>query len=238
MFDLTRTRYFLTKEVPVAPGATIANEGAVLKTVLVNGSETVQLVEGVSATEAIAGFSVNNAIVPGTANITETALVSSASFVQLSHGNLVAGQVYVYDVTGAAALTIVAATATPGANEVAVNTIAGQLTVAGARAGHTLQVRYRYTYTAFEQTAILGQRPINMQSNSALGTSTYIRGFGELYTDQYDVTVDFSAVSGVLYAGANGLITTDNSKTPIPGSRVVHVPSAADPFLGLTFNLA
>lgn len=236
-FDLNRTRYFLTKEVPVAPGASIPVEGAVLKQVRVNGLENAALTAGDSTSEAIIGFSVNNDIVPGTEIVTETVVVPASGIVQLKHGNLQTGTVWVYNTTDAASLAVVLS-GNPTSVQVLAGLVAGQLTFNAAALGDTVQVRYRYALTALEQEMKYGGRPVNMRANTAQGTITYIRGFGELYTDQYDTTVDFSAAT-TLYADANGLVTTTSSgKTAIPGARVVSLPTAADPFLGISFNLA
>ena len=240
MFDLSRTRYSLTQEYPVVPAATVLNEGAITKDVLVNGVANTQLTDGLSATEPISGFSINNNIVPGTQVYFETDTVpaTSAYTVQLANGSLVSGQVYVYDVTAAAALTVV--TSTPLSGQAWVNLTSGLVTFNASAAGHSIQFVYRWNLTVIQQTIIYRQRPVNAASNTAQGTITVGRGNGNLFTDQYDVTQNFSNVNGLLYAGPNGLITvsTAGSYTPIPGSRVIHVPTAADPFLGLTFNLA
>lgn len=237
MFDLTRTRYSLTEELPLAPGANVAEEGAIVKSILVSGKAAAQLTDGASATEPISGFSINNSLVPDQRVIIETATVPAAGAytVQLSHGSLVSGQVYVYNVTGSAALTVVAGA--PAAGQVQVNLVSGLLTFNVAQAGISIQARYRYNLTAVERDIIFRQRPVNGKSNTAALTITVGRGNGNLFTDQFDVTKDFSAVTAV-FADANGLVTTDNTKTPINGARVINVPTAADPFLGITFNLA
>lgn len=236
-FDLARTRYSLTEELPLAPGVAINEEGAVVKAILVSGKSAAQLTEGTSATESIIGFSENNALVPDQDIVVETAVVpaSGAATVQLSHGNLVTGQVYVYDVTTAAPLAVVAGA--PAAGQVQVNLVSGLLTFNAAQAGQSIQVRYRYNLTVQQRDIIYRQRPVNAKSNTAALTITVLRGNGNLFTDQYDVTKDFSTAT-TLYADANGLITTDNTKTPILGSRVINVPTAADKFLGFAFNLA
>ena len=108
-FDLTRTKYFYTKEVPVAPTKTIAHEGAVIKGVLVAGNEAADLTAGDSATEAIIGFSENSNVIEGQRIAIETGAVpaSGAYTIQLSHGDLVSGQVRVYDVTNSAELAVI-----------------------------------------------------------------------------------------------------------------------------------
>jgi hypothetical protein len=238
MFDLTRARYTYTKEVPVVAGAEIENEGAFAKIVLVNGAEAAELATG-AAGEAIGGFTINSNIVPGERVIvdTDTVPAQGAAVVRLSNGNLVAGQILALDVAAGTVLTVVT-TGVPTATQVLVDYKAGTLTFNAAMAGKVVQVRYRYALTVQEQAIIFRQRPINFGQNTAAGTITLARGIGEVYTDQYDVTVDFSQHVGELYVTAGGLVTTDNAGSAIPGSRVTKVPTAADPFLGLTFTIA
>lgn len=238
-FDLTRTRYFYTKEVPVAPAATIAHEGAVAKAVLSNGEETALLTAGDSATEAISGFTLNSNLIESQRVVFEAGAVPAVApyTVQLAHGNIVSGQVLVYNVTAGSNMTVVGGA--PAAGEVQVNLVSGLLTFNVAQAGAVLQIRYKYNLSALESILFNGERPVNAKANSAAGTITLIQGNGELYTDQYDVTKDFSAIVGVVFADANGIITTTSAgKSPITGSRVIHVPTAADPFLGIKFDLA
>jgi len=238
MFDLSRTKYFFTKEVPAVPGATtISNEGAVLKATRVDGKECAQLTEGTGTTEAIIGFSVNNNLVPGQEVVTETVEVPAGLVASLKQASLVSGSVLAYNVTDSSALTVVAGTPA-NTGEVKVDLVHGTATFYAGMDEKVVQFRYRYSLNNLEQEMKFGGRPVNMKSNSARDTITYIRGFGELYTDQYDTTKDYSTATA-LYADANGLITTTSSgKTLIPGARVVSVPTAADPFLGIAFNLA
>lgn len=236
-FDLTRTRYFLTKEVAVAPGHEVSAEGGVLKQIRTNGVENAALTEGNGTAEVIIGFSDNNNLVIGVEIVTETVVVPASGVVTLKHANLVPASVWGYNATDAANLTEIPS-GSPTTAQFVVNSVQGVLTLNVGLAGKTLQVRYKYNLSAIEQQLKYGGRPVNMRSNSEIGTITVIRGFGEIYTDQYDTTVDFSAATA-LYATAGGLITTTaTDNTVIPGARVVSVPSAADSFLGLTFNLA
>jgi hypothetical protein len=238
-FDLTRTKYFYTKEVPVAPTETVEHEGAVIKGILVAGEEAGKLTEGTSNAESIIGFSENSNLIESQRIAFETGAVPAAGAytLQLAHGDIVSGQIRVYDATNAVELTVIT-TGNPAAGEVLVSLVSGLLTFNVAKAGVALQIRYKYNLSQTESTLFNGERPVNAKANTAQNTITVIRGHGELYTDQYDVTKDFSAVVGNVFAGANGIITTDNAKTPIAGSRVVHVPTAADRYLGIAFDLA
>jgi len=71
------------------------------------------------------------------------------------------------------------------------------------------------------------------QPNDTLGSSkiTVVTGDALLFTDQYDPTQTF-ALNSTLYSDANSLWTTSNAYTSACG-RVVKVPTASDPFLGV-----
>lgn len=236
-FDLTRTRYFLTKEVPVAPGHSVTVEGAVLKQIRTNGLENAALTEGAGGAEVIIGFSENNNLVLTQEIVTETVVVPASGIVSLKNANLVEGTIWGYNATDAASLSPITS-GSPTTSQFLPAAVQGQITLNTGLAGKTVQFRYKYTMTAIQQEMKYGGRPVNMRSNTDVGTITVIRGFGEIYTDQYDTTVDFSAATA-LYATANGVITTvATNNTVIPGARVISVPSASDSFLGLTFNLA
>jgi hypothetical protein len=235
-FDLTRTRYFLTSEVPVAPGHSIAVEGGVLKQIRTNGLENAALTEGI-ANEVIIGFSENNNLVIGVEIVTETIVVPTTGVVSLKQASIIDGTVWAYDASNAAALSEISS-GSPTSAQFLLNPVQGIITLNTSLAGITLQVRYKYNLTALQQLQKYGGRPVNMRSNTDVGTVTVIRGFGNMYTDQYDTTVDFSSAT-TLYATAGGIVTNTagSNNTVIPGARVISVPTAADPFLGFTFNL-
>jgi hypothetical protein len=238
MIDLTRTRYTYTKEVPVVAGADFENEGAFAAIQLLNGKEAADVATGAS-TEVVGGFTLNSNIVPGERVLVDTDTVPSQGLavVRLSAGNIIAGQILVVDVTTGTALAPITSGA-PTAAQVLVDLRAGTLTFNAGAAGHLVQARYRQALTVAEKEIIFRQRPVNFSQNTHAGTITLGRGLGEVYTDQYDVTVDFASHVGPLYMGVNGLVTTANTGAEIPGSRITQLPTAADPFLGLTFTIA
>src|ERR1035437_2895811 len=238
-YNLDLTHYSSTFERPFVPGTSIPAEGLVLKAVLVGGVENAQVTAGGSTSEVIIGFSHNRSINPTTQVVIEDTLVIPASpgpyVVQLQHTNLVSGSVMVWDVAGAVAMTLGSSGSTDHAT---VNTSLGQITFYSGDAGKAIVVTYVYQLTAIQAQQTFWQAPINTPNPAYNGNIVVLAGNGEMWTDQYDTSVSYASVS-TLYAGANGVITsTQGSNTPIPGSRVVSVPSSSSTWLGFRFNLA
>lgn len=240
------TFYARSKESKVTSGVEITNEGLVLVQVKENGLETVRPSLGTSASEVIVGFSANTSLRPTTRVEQEYGVVPSASVytIQLSQVLLVTGSLRVVKTSDNTALTVVT-TGTPNTGEVLVNTTTGLLTFNVAQAGIEVFVTYRRTLSADELPFTVRQPAINAGGNSATGSISVIRGSGELHTDMFDTTQDYSTAT-TLYAGVGGLVTSDSTtKTPINGSRMITAPSASSTgdlrfgaMIGFAFNLA
>lgn len=235
MFDLKRTYYSDVKDRNVASGAVIEYEGRALIGALESGVEVASYSAGGSTSERFIGFSLNTSIVDDQAAFIETVIVGTASplSVNLSHGNLVASSIRVYNVTEAAAYS--AGDPTMTATAFSINTTTGVLTVGANGSGDTFTVSYRYTLTAKEQQIVRRQRPVNAAATTLFGQVGVIRGQGEIYTDQWDTSLDWSSATNV-YTAANGLLSTNSAGTLV--GRVISIPSAADPFLGVAFITA
>lgn len=239
------TFYDRSKAVPAASGVEINDEGLVMVQVLESGVEHVQPSLGTSANEVILGFSSNTSYRPTTRVEQESATVPAASTytVQLSKVLLVSGSLRVVNTATNAALTVV--TTTPSTGEVQVNYTTGLLTFNSAQASINVYVTYRRSLTADEIAFTVRQPAINAGTGNALGLINVIRGNGEISTDMFDTTADYSTAT-TLYAGANGLVTSvSSSHSPIPGSRMVTAPSASvtgdlrfGAMITLAFNLA
>ena len=236
-YDLARTTYQNTIERPVVTGVEIPAEGLVLKSVIVGDSEHLRTTEGLTG-EVIVGFSHNNNLSITTEIVIEDSLSVPATpgpyTIQLSHPSIVPGSIRVHDVAGAADL--VAGSTASG--HFTIDTTLGLLTFNVAEQGKAVIVTYRRYLTAIEAQIKYRQRPINAPDASFNGNVVALVGSGEIYTDQYDTSVSYDGVS-TLYGGANGVITSvSTGHTAIPGSRIVKLPTAASPFIGLRFNLA
>jgi len=225
--DIKRTFYTWSDTLPLAAGATISEEGQALEAVLEDGVEKVKPATGGEA--AIVGFALYRQKVYATdAKVDVLAIpASGALVVELSKGALIDGQLRV--VVDGSALDVVSGT--PSAGEVKADLVAGKLTFHSGSAGKTATVTYRHQLTVAEAIDKFQEAPTNHPDANLFAQVGVGKGKGRLFTLQYDASVDWS--SAVPTAVAGGLLGAGGSA--IPGARVVHVPSAADPYLGIEF---
>lgn len=166
----------------------------------------------------------------------ETGTFSAANTINLSKGNVSSTAfVKVTDATGATVYTQGTDYTVATANGV-ITRVAGGAIAALA----SVVVWYRYTLQNAEvywdnvstQWTAAGQN-YDRQPNDTLGSSKITVAVGDalIYTDQYDPTQTY-ALNSTLYSDANSLWTTVGTYTSACG-RVVKVPTASDPFLGV-----
>lgn len=224
--DNSKLNIIRTDEKPVFPGVTLETEGVLLQSVIdpATGSEAVKLAT-VTATDKLAGFLIDRSLSKKTRVLVEQATVSAGLTVTLSHANVVSGTIRVQDLTAGS-----------DAIPASVDYVAGVITLAAGTAGHLVQVTYVYNLTVREAEALYHTAPIGSNAPAVYGIAVFTKGPGEIYLDTYDTTKDYSAAGVVLRAGAAGIVTIGGTGATIPGSRVTHVPSPANPFLGLAFN--
>lgn len=227
MFDTANFRKIQTITRSVTPGKTITAEGQLLKAVLSSGVETLEPATG-AAGEVLAGFAIQRALRPTTKVVVETVVADASGAVTLSKTNLVTATLRVHDNTAGADVVLTGAT---------VDLVHGTFLLAST-ANHSLTFTYVYTLTAVEADVLYKSAPIGSNAASVWGQVTAAVGFGEISTDQYDTTKDFSVAGISLTAGANGLISVGGTGTVIPGARVVKVPTSDSPLLTVSFNFA
>lgn len=210
----------------LASGAEIKNEGAVLVGVLEDNVEKVKLSEGKEG-EKVVGFAWSNSIVPGTAVAQKTETADDAyetGVFAVALENAIEGTVRATKEDG----TAVAGTLADGVftiNE-------------AVEAGDTFVITYRKNLTVAEQTALFGNaRPNLANNNLALGSISVIRGNGEIATDQFDTSADWSEATEVS-AGANGLLVPAGKGGKAVIGRITAKPSAGFQWLRVAFNLA
>jgi hypothetical protein len=193
-----------------------------------------------AASEKFAGFAITDAIdritevvyqrvtVPGTGPYTVTLqrsnLVGTAPTVNVSVIGVVSG----------AALTQVAGAPATGEFQPAPST--GILTFNAAQAGLAYDVVYRYTMTAAQMMAKYQQRSVNNTAQQFFNSMSLMCGQGEIFTDQYDVSLLYTLNQNVL-TGANGKLTNTGSGTLI--GTVSKLPSqGGDGLLGVKWSCA
>lgn len=239
-YDLKRSHFSLILEKKVATGSVVTEEGVVLVATLdaTTGEEVVDL-SAAGAGEVIAGFAIrDNADNATTSTVEEGTIPASGTLeIQLDNNNLVgtspATQIRVVaSVTGA--LTVVAP-GVPAGGTVAVDDVTGLLTFNVAQAGEDVVVTYRYNLTVAEARLLFFQRNINNEAGALFGQTGVGQGHGEIFTDQFDATVDWASAVDVS-SGAGGQVVEGGAGTAL-GARVVSVPNVNNPLLGLAFDI-
>lgn len=221
------TKILASKEFPVASGNTITAEGLVLVQAFEDGVEKVKPATGADG-EIYVGFSYGSLYTPITKSIVEEFIVPAAApfTVTLQHAPL-AGQIRVADTSAAVNLT-------PGAVSNATEfAVAGNVVSFNAsRASHSVQVTYRFAPTALD-LMLEDQIQIASFTASDMISSTGTIMTGDIYTNIFDASVDWSAATEIRM-GAGGVVTDQHGTGEvIPGAYVCGIPSAQVPFLGI-----
>ena len=233
MFDLTRSVFNDLREKPVAPSATIAEEG-VLLVYVDNGGEAAVQPCAAGAGQAIAGWAITDAMKRLTEVVQETVTVPSAGgTVNLSNANIVASSVRaVASTTGALAEDLVSA----GAGEFFMNNTNGTIAFNVAEADQTVVVTYRYTLTLQESLSRHHERSVNNRAQDYFSTVSVGMDTGEIHTSMYVTSVAY-AVGDSVYPAASGFISSAAGGASNPVGVVVKVPSAGNALLGVKYDL-
>lgn len=226
--DLKKTWFSHTDVCPLTVGATVSEEGCGLVAVLEDGIEKVRCpVLPADAAAKVAGFGVFRQKDFTVRPIVQSVVVPTAMpyTVQLDHQNIVPGQIRCYDETAAAPVIPV------------VDPVHGVLTFLVGAAGHTVTVTYKYNMTMAEAKMLYQEAPTNYPDPNYFSTVGVGKGKGRVFTTFFDAAVDFSAATAIKLA-TGGMITDQTGAGPeVVGARVVQLPTATDPVLGLEFVL-
>lgn len=232
MFDLKRTHTDSTLNRSLAAGTIVEQEGCFVCAVIEDGVEKAALVASVAGTDKVIGFTKTADSRPDrTVNVEQVRVPSSGSYVaQLSKTNLVTGRVRaVASVTGLLAVILVGV---PASGEVLVDLATGALTFNADEASQKVDFTYLYNLTVAQSKQMFGERHVNnLDLHSEFGEIELASGYGELFTDQFDASADWSTV-GAIKLGNNGILAKSGSG-PTLDLVVVNVPSAALPLLGV-----
>jgi len=230
MLNHIKTRVTDSFEAPVVAGSNIVTEGQALVKTFVNGVAHVAPSTGVAG-ESFIGFSYGETVIPNTAPAVHHVPVALAT---VTLPNAPVGGTQLRVTSNGVALTSAGAAPTPVAGSYVIT--GNVITLNAAEVGTVVDVTYRYALTAQQAQMLYGDGVIG-QSAAALLNSTGVITCGTVYTDQYDVTADFSA-AGIIRLGANGVMTnvagTGIALTGIV--TVVELPTAENPMLGFRMN--
>ncbi len=244
-YDLKRSHFSVILERVVATGETITEEGVLLQATLdaSTGTEVVAVATADSGLQ-IAGFAIRDNADNSTTSVVENGTIPATGTltIQLSNNNLVAstpgdGSTSSMRVVASSTgnLTLVDA-ASPASGQCANEPATGLLTFHEDEAGQTVVVTYRYNLTVAEARLLFFQRNINNEAGALFGQVGCGHGHGEIYTDQFDATIDWSTVAvGAIHSADDGLVS-ETGGTAID-ARVISVPNVNNPLLGLAFNI-
>ncbi len=241
-YDLKRSHFSIILERKVATGSTITEEGTLLVATLdaSTGEEVVDLCAA-SSGKVVAGWAIRDNADNSTTSVVEKATIPSTGTleVQLSNNNLVtssagaASSMRVFRDVLETAITLVN-DGVPSTGQVAVNSDTGLLTFHDDESGLAITITYRYNLTVAESRLLFFQRNINNEAGALFGQVGVGHGHGEVFTDQFDATVDWSAAGTAVHTAASG--TVSSSGGTVIDARVISVPNVNNPLLGLAFN--
>jgi hypothetical protein len=244
-YDLKRSHFSQILEKNVATGSTVVEEGVCLVASLdaTTGEEVVAMSAGASG-EVLAGFAIRDNADHATTSVVEEGTVPTspaALTITLANNNIVAStpgdgstaNMRVECPVGTALTLVDGAVAANG--QCAVEPATGVLVFHSDESATAYRVTYRYNLTVAESRLTFFQRNINNEAGAIFGQLGVGMGIGEIYTDMFNSTLDWSAGTQPT-TGANGLITQGGNGHAID-ARVIHVPDVANPMLGLAFQV-
>lgn len=259
-YDLTRSRFEYRDSFALVPGTNLVEEAQLM---IAGGAGSVQqaAVSAGALGEIPLGVSLNANILGTTFTAFETLTVPATPgpyTVQLGHSNLATSgaglaDAIVYDTTGATYL-VVAAGAVAGTS-VAVNALTGVVTFAAGDQGHVGWIRYRWNLTVIEAQEILRQSAIGRGSDGTFEKIIVGRGHCRIFTTMYDCTAEWTlnfqsdtvgagdnspvlGPGGLWTTGAAAALYTVPLANPTPLGRVISLPTADDPYLGIEYHIA
>lgn len=229
MLKLDSTRIGASFHRDVATGVTIDQEGTLLVYDREGDKSVVKPATG-GVGEVVAGVALsrNNSLTRMTDVYVDTVPASGDLEITLPNEPL-AGQLRV----------VGSATGEIDAGNPATTT--GQYSISGStltfhadQAEEEMTVTYAFTPSVIQARQLTGDAPVGGLPSTSLGVIGVIDR-GDVTTDQFDVTADWS--SGLpVYTAANGLFTSTAGTTQVFGAVVLRAPSAGNPFVTISLR--
>jgi hypothetical protein len=244
-YDLKRSHFSVILERKVATGSVITEEGVLLVATLdaATGEEVVDLSTGSSATEVVAGFAIRDNADNATTSAVEEGTIPAAGTLEvtLSNNNVVTttpgdGSESQLRVVADSLLTLVD-DGVPAGGQVAFNPTTGLMTFNAAEAGQAFVATYRYNLTVAEARLRFFQRNINNEAGALFGQVGVGHGHGEIFTDQYNALIDWSAAATAIESGPDGTLDSGGAGGNVLDARVISVPNVNNPLLGVAFSI-
>lgn len=252
--DWTRNEIERREQYTLTTGATITEEGQLMVRAG-TAALTASVSTGPAATNIPLGVNLYGKIQGTTFTAYETGTVPAAPgpyTFQLQkttialNGSTALRDAVVYDTTGAtylpvAAMAVAATSVTLSAG--------GLITFAAGDAGHAFWVVYRYTLTTVEALDLFRQSPIGRGSDDTFSRITVAEGRCKIWTSCYDAAGQFalhtqngtgsndaSPCTGQAGMFSTTAITTAGTGEGFPFGRVIGLPDAHGPYLGVEYG--
>jgi hypothetical protein len=237
-FDLKRTWCSNTVGRPLAAGTIIQQEGLILCAVVEDGAEKLKLIDVVQGGEIPLGYSKTADSLPDRTAYVEAVTVPAAPATleaDLRNRNLVLGLVRAVDSNNVVLAIDPVFAGAPAANTVKIDLAQGRVKFNATQAGLNVTFIYLYMLTLTEAKQKFGERFINNRGlHAEFGFCEVGSGHTELYTDQYDASVDWSVGNPILL-GSNGQLVQAGAG-PVLKASVIHVPGTDSPYLGVRIH--
>lgn len=252
-WDMTRSLIGRREEFELVTGTNLVEESQLMVAGGTAYTQATTSVTGVGFGDAVPlGFAINGQILGTTFTNFETgtvpALPGPHTFT-LDHSNLVTNtytalaDAWVWDTTANLQLQVGLAAVAGVSVTLAVAT--GIITFAAGDADHNFQIRYRWNLTVAERDEYLRASAIGRGSEGTFSKVVIAQEHCVILTTMYDADANWvlnqqlgTAVNGNPVTGAGGVLTIfDNNAVGTPFGRVVSLPSASDPYLGVEYSV-
>jgi len=237
-FDLKRTYCSVTVGRPLAAGTVVEQEGLILCAVLEDGVEKLQLVDVVQGREVPLGYSKTADSLPDRTAAVESVTVPAAPATleaDLRNRNLVLNRIRAVDSVGTVLAIDPVFAGAPAANTVKVDLAQGRVKFNATQAGLDVAFTYLYMLTLTEAKQKFGERFVNNRGlHAEFGFCEVGSGHTELYTDQFDASVDWSVGNPILLGDGGQLVQAGAG--PALKASVIHVPGTDSPYLGVRIH--
>jgi hypothetical protein len=224
MIYFPSSKFNISRELPVAVGASVTAEGAALIADNTGGVFGAKM-SAAGGSEVFLGLSVGQ-------QMTLTSLTKAESFVQPGSNTVTlaftptASTLGVWDVTTGAVI------AAGGGGW----SLSGKVvTLQAGTVGHELVCYYKYSPTAAQARMVQGDVFPGGPAGTAISQIGVIAN-GIVYTDQFDTSVNWNAASIAVKTAANGQLTIGGAGTTLTNVKVIAPPVAGFPFLGLLID--
>lgn len=231
MFDTQRSYFNDLREKPLAPGASVLEEGQCM--VLVSdGAGGLAAKPSAGAADLFLGFAITDAKKVLTDVVVETFNIPAVApyTVNLRNSGVIIAEMRVFNNTAVAVMLPICPA--PGATQYCA-TAAGLMTFNVAEAGNSVTVTYRYNLTFAQIMEKFHQRAINNTAQDFFGSVAVGCLEGEIFTSMYDASVAYT-IGGAVNSGTDGKVTSAAVGSAV--GVVSKLPSVSDPFLGVLYK--